>query len=68
MKSGPEATLWKVAGQKRVVGVVAVSSIDELDRIILGRLPMREYLEFEQIWPLREYGAFVRDVEKHYRV
>ena len=68
MTSGPEAMLWKVAGQKRVVGIVTVMSLDELDRIIMGRLPMREYLEFEQIWPLRNYGAFVQDVQRHYRV
>lgn len=68
MSSGPEALLWKVAGQKRVVGIVAVESIDELDRVILGRLPMREYLEFEQIWPLRDYEVFIEDARKHYRV
>ena len=68
MTSGPEAMLWKVAGQKRVVGVVTVDSIDELDRVIMGRLPLREYLEFEQIWPLREYGAFLEDAQKHFQV
>lgn len=64
---GPKAQLWKVAGQKRVIGVVEVASVEELDRIIMGRLPMREYLEFEAIWPLREYGDFVEDAKKRYQ-
>ncbi len=28
---------------------------------------MREYLEFEAIWPLREYPNFVEDVKQHYQ-
>jgi len=64
---GPKAQLWKVAGQKRVIGVISVDSVEELDRIIMGRLPMREYLEFEAIWPLRDYGDFAADVKKHYQ-
>jgi ankyrin repeat protein len=68
MTSGPQAQLWKVAGDKRLVGIVHVDSIHELDRVIMGRLPMREFLEFEEIWPLRSYGEFVEDVKKHYRV
>jgi len=31
------------------------------------RLPMHEYLEFEAIWPLRDYQGFAEDVKKHYR-
>ena len=34
----------------------------------MGRLPMREYLEFEQVWALRDYLGFAEDVSKHYRV
>jgi ankyrin repeat protein/muconolactone delta-isomerase len=68
MTSGPPAQLWKVAGQKRVIGIVSVKSVEELDRIIMGRLPMREYLEFEAIWPLREYPSFVEDAKKRFRV
>ncbi|WP_152054324.1 muconolactone Delta-isomerase [Tautonia marina] len=68
MSEGPEAQLWKVAGQKRVIGVVQVDSIEELDRIVMGRLPMREYLEFEAIWPLRDYPGFIEDVQRRYKV
>jgi muconolactone delta-isomerase len=60
--------IWKVAAQKRVIAVLDVESIDELDRTALGRLPMREYLEFEEVWPLRDYLGFAADVNSHYKV
>ncbi|GCA89274.1 MAG: muconolactone Delta-isomerase [Dolichospermum sp.] len=63
-----KAQLYKVAAQKRIIGIIDVESIDELDRTALGRLPMREYLEFEVVWPLRDYQSFAEDVRKHYRV
>jgi len=62
------AQLYKVAAQKRVIGIIDVESIDELDRTAMGRLPMREYLEFEVVWPLRDYLSFAEDVKAHYRV
>ncbi len=66
--SGMVVGIWKVAAQKRVIAVVDVESIDELDRTALGRLPMREYLDFEVVWPLRDYRSFGEDVRKRYRV
>lgn len=60
--------LYKVAAQKRVIAIVDVESPDELDRTALGRLPMREYLEFEQVWALRDYEGFAKDVRVHYKV
>lgn len=66
--SGMVVGIWKVAAQKRVIAVVDVESIEELDRTALGRLPMREYLEFEVVWPLRDYLGFAKDVKAHYRV
>jgi len=66
--SGMVVGIWKVAAQKRVIAVVDVESIEDLDRTALGRLPMREYLEFEQVWALRDYLGFAEDVKKHYRV
>jgi hypothetical protein len=29
---------------------------------------MREYLEFEEVWPLRDYLGFAEDVKKAYKV
>lgn len=66
--SGMCVGIWKVAAQKRVIAVVDVEDIEELDRTALGRLPMREYLEFEVVWPLRDYVGFAADVRKHYQV
>ena len=66
--SGMVFGIWKVAAQKRVIAVVDVESIEELDRTALGRLPMREYLEFEVVWPLRDYLGFAEDVKKRYKV
>ncbi|WP_433271221.1 muconolactone Delta-isomerase family protein [Actinosynnema sp. CS-041913] len=66
--SGMTVGIWKVAAQKRIIAVVDVPSIEELDRTALGRLPMREYLEFEVVWPLRDYAGFGEDVRQHYRV
>jgi muconolactone delta-isomerase len=68
VESGMCVGIWKVAAQKRVIAVVDVESTDELDRTALGRLPMREYLEFEVVWPLRDYLNFADDVNKHYQV
>jgi len=60
--------IWKVAAQKRVIAVVDLPNAEELDRTALGRLPMREYLEFEVVWPLRDYAGFAEDVKKHFKV
>ncbi|MDQ3096381.1 MAG: muconolactone Delta-isomerase family protein [Actinomycetota bacterium] len=68
VESGMCVGIWKVAAQKRVIAVVDVEDTDELDRTALGRLPMREYLEFEVVWPLRDYLGFAEDVRKHYKV
>lgn len=68
IESGMVVGIWKVAAQKRVIAVVDVPSAEELDRTALGRLPMREYLEFEVVWPLRDYLGFAEDVKKRYRV
>ncbi len=63
-----KAQLYKVAAQQRIIGIIDVESIDELDRTAMGRLPMREYLEFEVVWPLRDYESFGEDVRKHFKV
>jgi len=60
--------IWKVAAQKRVIAVIDSPDAEELDRTALGRLPMREYLEFEAVWPLRDYLGFAADVRKAYQV
>jgi muconolactone D-isomerase len=58
--------MYKVAGQKRVIAIGEIESADELDRMVMGRLPMREYLEFEAIWPLRDFEGFLEDCKTHF--
>jgi muconolactone D-isomerase len=58
--------MYKVAGQKRVLAIVDMESAEALDRAILGHLPMREYLEFEAIWPLRSFEGFLEDCRTHF--
>lgn len=65
--SGMVKGIYKVAAQKRVIAIVDVESIEELDRTAMGRLPMREYLDFEVVWPLRDYMGFAEDVKRHYK-
>jgi muconolactone delta-isomerase len=60
-------SIYKVASQHRVIAIVDAESADELDRNSMGRLPMREYLEFEHVWPLREYDSFIKDVKAGFR-
>ena len=60
--------MYKVAGQRRVIAIVEIESAEELDRAILGRLPLREYLEFEAIWPLRRFDGFLDDCRTHFGV
>jgi len=58
--------MYKVAGQKRVLAVVDIPSADDLDRTIMGQLPLREYLEFESIWPQRSFADFIEDCRRHF--
>jgi len=66
IQSGMVKGLYKVAAQPRVIAIVDIESIEELDRSVY-RLPMREYLEFEVVWALRDYEGFAEDVKAHYR-
>jgi len=61
MKAGAWKCIYKVAGQRRVIGVVDLPDAETLDRTIMAGLPMAEFLEFETIWPLREYEPFIED-------
>lgn len=63
IRSGQVKGLYKVVSQHRVIAIVDVNSLEDLDRNSMGWLPMREYLEFEQVWALREYEGFIEDVK-----
>jgi muconolactone D-isomerase len=64
LKAGKIKHLYKVSGQRRVLGVIDAESHDELDAIIMAGLPMSHVLEWEEIVPVREYTAFGADVRK----
>ena len=65
--AGKIVALYKVSGQRRVVGIVDVESHDELDRIMMAGLPMAHYLEFEEILPVRAYENFADDVKRRWQ-
>jgi hypothetical protein len=44
-----------------VIAIVEMESAEELDRTIFGRLPMREVLELEAVWPLGDFDGFLED-------
>lgn len=58
--------LWKVASQRRVIAVVDAPSADDMDRETFC-LPLAEYLELEQVLPLREYNSFIEDCKKGFK-
>jgi muconolactone D-isomerase len=67
MEAGKVVALYKVCGQRRVVGIFDVESHDELDRILMAELPMAHYLEIEEALPVREYEAFASDVMQRWQ-
>ena len=66
LASGVVKSLYKVVSQHRVIAIVDVDSLDDLDRNSMGWLPMREYLEFEHVWALRDYEGFIGDVRARF--
>ena len=54
MEAGKVVSLYKVSGQRRVIGIFDVESTYELDQIVMAGLPMAEYLTFEQVLPVRD--------------
>ena len=66
MEAGKIVALYKISGQRRVVGVMDVESHDELDQILMAGLPMAHYLEIEAL-PVREYEAFASDVMQRWQ-
>ncbi len=59
-------SLYKVPGQRRVIGFLDIESTVELVQIIIAGLPMAEYLAFEQVRPVREYASFAEDIRQRW--
>lgn len=66
MEAGKVVALYKVSGQRRVVGVLDVESTDELDQIIMAGLPIAHHLEIAEVLPVREYAAFAEDLRQRW--
>lgn len=66
-KSGKIRDIYKVSGERRVIGVMDVESHEELDRIMMKELPIAHRLVFEEIIPIREYAGFAEDVRNRWR-
>jgi muconolactone delta-isomerase len=66
-EAGKVVALYKVSGQRRVLGVLDVESPDELDRILSAGLPMSHFLEFAEVLPVREYADFVDDLKRRWQ-
>ena len=66
MEAGKIKALYKVVGQRRVIGIFDAESHDELDRVFMAGLPLAHYLEFEEISPVREYTSFGNDVKNRW--
>lgn len=67
MEAGKVVGLYKVSGQRRVLGVLDVESHDELDRILMAGLPMAHNLTMAEVLPVREYTAFAEDVKRRWQ-
>lgn len=67
MDAGKIKNLYKVTGQRRVMGVIDADSHDELDRIMMAGLPMAEVLEWEETIPVREYRSFGADIRNRWQ-
>jgi muconolactone delta-isomerase len=60
-------SLYKVAGQRRVVGVLDVPDHETLDRVFMAGLPMADYLLIREIAPVRQYFEFGDDVKARWQ-
>ena len=67
MEAGVIKSLYKVAGQRRVIGIVEVESHDQLDQMVMGALPVSHHLTLEEVLPVREYAAFAEDVRTRWQ-
>jgi len=65
--AGKILTVYKVAGQRRVIMIVNMESHDELDQIAMGAMPMRHIFEVEEILPIRDYEDFAQDVKRRWK-
>jgi muconolactone D-isomerase len=66
--SGKMVALYKVAGQRLVIGVIDAVSHDDLDQFFMAAAPIAHNLEIEEMLPVREYEGFASDVKRRWKV
>lgn len=64
LQAGKILSLYKVSGQRRVVGIVDAESHDELDQILMT-LSIAHCVDVEA-YPVREYTAFAQDLRSRW--
>ena len=67
IEAGKVVSFYKVSGKRRVVGIMDVESIDELDQILMAGLPIARYLEVREVVPVLEYEAFAADIMQRWQ-
>lgn len=58
---------FKVSGQKKVILIYDASSHDELDKTFMVGLPLSEYIEIEEMLPIRPYQDFAVDIQNRWK-
>lgn len=67
VRKGKIKVLYKVAGQRMVIGIIDVESHDEMDKIMMATLPMAHYIDFQEILPVRAYANFANDLKQRWK-
>jgi len=65
-KAGVVVDLWKVVGERRVIAIIKVESMEMLDQILLDLPIMRKMGQHVQVnvTALRKYEGFASDVKE----
>ena len=65
-EAGLVVGLYKVVGQRRIICIANAESHDQLDQILMAKLPMAHLLDVREVAPLRLYEDFATDVKKKF--
>jgi muconolactone D-isomerase len=68
VQAGLIRSIYKVVGQRRVIGILDLDTHDQMDQILMSGLPMAHVLEWEEVVPVREYADFADDVKRRWKL
>lgn len=66
-ETGVVENVYKVVGDKRVLGILSVESHDELDRMLMALMPLSSNLIVEELIPIRAYESFAKDLRRKWK-